>query len=227
MYARRAELGRDDRYDLWEPANLYMEQERERAVVALLRRHGYLPLGDRRVLDVGSGSGQTLMNLLNYGARPANLFGVDLLEDRVAGARELNPHLNFEAADATRLPYPDASFDLVLAFTLFSSIADAAARAEVASQMTRVLRPGGAVLSYDFWINPVNREVVPISRGELRRLFPGARIEARRVTLAPPLTRALARRAWLACDVLGAVPFLRTHWLALVRPHGVADRRTD
>jgi len=33
----------------------------------------------------------------------------------------------------------------------------------------------------------------------------------RSTTLIPPLTRLLARRAWLAAELLETVPFLRTH----------------
>jgi ubiquinone/menaquinone biosynthesis C-methylase UbiE len=215
-FARRAALGLGSRYDRWEPANLYRLHERERALLNLLRRHEMLPLGDRRVLDVGCGSGSTLIDFLLYGAKPRALAGVDLLEDRVAAARELNPHLDLRVGDASNLPFGDESFDIALAFTLFSSIKEWAMRQRVAKEMLRVLVPGGGVVWYDFWINPVNRDVQPLPLKEIRDLFPGCRLDARRVTLAPPLARALAPYSRFACELVAKLPILRTHWLVWI-----------
>ena len=47
-YARRAERGLDSRYEYWEPANLFIYQARERALLAFLREAGLLPLTDHR-----------------------------------------------------------------------------------------------------------------------------------------------------------------------------------
>jgi hypothetical protein len=55
---------------------------------------------------------------------------------------------------------------------------------------------------------------VPLSR--VRALFPGATIDARRVTLAPPLARPLCRLHPLLYPVVNAVPLLRTHRLAML-----------
>ena len=97
------------------PGTLFMAQERERVTLDLLRRHGAFPLADKRILDVGCGAGKPLLRFLQYGARPENLFGVDLLEDEINVARELAPHLHFEVADARQLPFEDGTMDLVLA----------------------------------------------------------------------------------------------------------------
>lgn len=218
-YARRATLGLDARYEYWQPANLFIHQSRERAVLSLLREAGLLPLMGRRVLDVGCGDGAVLRDMQRYGAASRDLSGVDLLPERVERARELTPGARIEAADARDLPLEDASQDLVLAFTLLSSVVDAVARRKVASEMARVTRPGGAVLVYDFWTNPTNRDVRPLRRSELRDLFPGRPIAFRGTTLAPPLLRVLIRLpgGWFASTALEMLPFLRTHYVALIR----------
>jgi SAM-dependent methyltransferase len=90
------------------------------------------PLADTRILDVGCGAGKPLLRFLQYGARPENLFGVDLLEDEINNARELARHLHFEVADARQLPFEDGTMDLVLAFTLFSAIQSPSIREDVA-----------------------------------------------------------------------------------------------
>lgn len=128
------------------------------------------------------------------------------------------PWVDFRTADAAELPTSDESFDLVLAFTLFTSIPDASKRAAVAREVQRVLRPRGALLWYDFWVNPLNPDTQALGPADIKRLFGYEPVESRRVTLAPPIVRAIAPRSWIACELLGRLPFLRTHWLALVRP---------
>jgi SAM-dependent methyltransferase len=195
-----------------------------------LARTGIDPKG-LRVLEVGCGSGYFLSRFLDYGAAEAT--GIDLMEDRVAIARDRDPRLEVLAGDAAALPWPDASFDLVTQFTCLSSVLDPALRGRIAAEMWRVLRPGGGVVSYDMRATPravrlVRRAAAlrgrggatgtatePVEAGELRRLFPAAALEIRRLTLAPDLA-APAERARIA-QPLGAVPFLRTHLLAVGR----------
>ena len=217
-YARRAELGLDARYEYWQPANLFIYQARERAMLGLLRKAGMLPLTGRRVLDAGCGDGSVLRDLLRYGADPEELHGIDLLPERVERARELVPGAHIDVGDAQTLAHADESFDLVLGFTLLSSVVDPEARRRVAGEMRRVTKRGGIVLVYDFWTNPFNRDVRPVRRPELRELFAGSKVEFTSTTLAPPLLRLLIRApgGWFACSALDMLPLLRTHYVAAV-----------
>src|SRR5262252_5722773 len=54
---------------------------------ALLWDAGFFPLHSRRVLDVGCGIGDRLAVFQDFGARPENLFGVDLIPERIRSAR--------------------------------------------------------------------------------------------------------------------------------------------
>jgi hypothetical protein len=82
--------------------------------------------------------------------------------------------------------------------------------------MWRWLRPGGAVLWYDFTFdNPANRDVRGLPPARVRALFPRARITSRRVTLAPPIARRLCR-VHPALYALFDIPLLRTHLLAWI-----------
>jgi len=218
-YARRDRLGLDARYDYWQPANLFIYQDRERAVLGLLGAAGFLPLTGRRVLDAGCGDGSVLLDMQRYGASPDDLHGIDLLPDRVESARARLPGAHMEAGDARTLPYDDASFDLTLGFTLLSSVVEPVARRAIASELARVTRPGGLIILYDFWTNPTNRDVRPLRRAEVRDFFPRRPIDFRSTTLAPPLTRALFHLPGgrVACNLLHVLPFLRTHFVAAVR----------
>jgi SAM-dependent methyltransferase len=144
---------------------------------------------------------------------------MDLLADRVGEARALCAQgVHLFCGSAAALPVPAASFDLVAQFTVFTSILDPDLRRQVASEMLRVVKPTGLILWYDFFFdNPKNVNVRGIARREIQRLFPGCSVKLRRVTLAPPLTRRLASRSWLACSLLEAIPLLRTHFLGVIR----------
>ena len=113
-----------DTYTLFNPANLFIVQQRQRAVLALLRREGFYPLAKRRILEVGCGAGGVLREFLSFGAAPQHVHGLDLLDWRVAEAKALSPHLPLACADGRALPYPDGCFNLVLQYTVFTSILD-------------------------------------------------------------------------------------------------------
>ena len=52
-----------------------------------LKRFKGLELLDKKILDVGCGSGGVLRDFIKYGALPENLYGIDLLEDRIERAK--------------------------------------------------------------------------------------------------------------------------------------------
>ena len=215
---RRQRLDGLDTYSLFNPGHLYMTQQRQRALLALLRREGLLPFAQQRMLEVGCGSGGVLREFLWYGATPASLHGAELLVWRVAEAKALTPHVPVVQADGCHLPYADKSFDLVMQFTVFSSILDAATRAAVAAEMRRVVRPDGLILWYDFWLNPRNPHTRGIRPAEIRTLFPACSYRFQRLTLAPPITRWMGRVSWPGCYLLEQLRILNTHYLVAIRP---------
>jgi SAM-dependent methyltransferase len=216
-YARRA--SHDDRYSLVNPAALAAMQERQRALVALLRRSGMTSLAELRLLEIGSGGGGNLLELLRLGFAPGHLSGVELLAERHDAARAVLPvAVQLTCGDALALPEADASMDIVLQSTVFSSLLDDAFQARLAQAMWRRVKPGGGVLWYDFTFdNPNNADVRGVSLARVRELFPEAAMQHRRVTLAPPIARAVCRVHPALYTVLNTVPLLRTHvlcWLA-------------
>jgi hypothetical protein len=100
---------------------------------------------------------------------------------------------------------------------VFSSLLDDVFQQQLAHCMWRWLKPGGAVLWYDFsFDNPRNPDVRGVPLARVRALFPTARIHARRLTLAPPLARPAARLHPAFWTLLNTVPWLRTHRLAWI-----------
>lgn len=214
-YARRAD---GDRYSPLRPEVQRLLFERRQALIALLQRAG-LHQPDRLALaEVGCGSGANLLELLGLGFDPARLTGIELLPDRLAAARERLPaRVRLLAGDACEADIAPASQDLVLQATVFSSLLDETFQRRLADAMWHWLKPGGAVVWYDFTVdNPRNPDVRGVPPSRIRSLFPEGAVQARRVTLAPPLARAACHvHPWLH-DALNLLPLLRTHVLAWV-----------
>ena len=200
-------------------AERYIHQTRDRAWLEVLRRHGYRDLSTLRILELGCGEGSLLRSLLHYGADPRQLEGIDIDGARIERARAALPDVRLALGDGASLPYSDQTFDLAFAFTFFTSVLDPQARRRSAAEALRVLRPDGLLLVYDFWLNPLNPRVRPLRAGELRELFAPRSVRVERVTLAPPIVRALRGRRSL-CRPLERLPFLRTHLLAAVAKEG-------
>ncbi len=199
------------------PGNHAIQTEREVKIRELLQRFGFFPVTGRRILDVGCGTGQQLGRFLAWGARPENLFGVDLLPERIEVAQGLFPQIAFQTANAESLPYANGVFHLASVSTVFSSILDPQMAANIAREITRVLAPGGAVLWYDFRRNnPFNPHVQGMTRTHIQRLFPGFRLVLQALSLLPPLARRLGPLAPRLYAPLSALPVLRTHLLGLL-----------
>jgi len=84
----------------------------------------------------------------------------------------------------------------------------------VAAEMIRVLKPGGTICWYDYFVsNPKNLDVRGVGRAEIKTLFPGLNIFLKRITLAPPLGRAIGPVSPRIYRLLSAVKPLCTHYL--------------
>lgn len=218
-----------------DPGYRFYMQALEWELLAALDRAG-AALAGGRVLEVGCGSGYFLHRLSEYGA--AHAAGIDLMEDRIAAARERYPTLELAAGDASQMPWGDASFDVVAQLTCLSSVLDPSLRAAIAADMWRVLRPGGVIVSYDMRPAPAALRSVrawrsrragspatavtpttPIGLAEVRRLWPAGELRQRTVGVLPELAALAGRARWLA-ELAAVVPPVRTHMIATVRKPG-------
>ncbi len=156
--------------------------------------------------------------LVQWGGRPENMAGMDLDPAAVDYCKAHSPEIRVHAGSADAIPEPDGTFDLSIAFTLFSSVHDDSISAGIAAEMLRITRPGGLVIVYDMRRrNPGNKAVHPVSANDVRRWFPGCALQARAITLAPPLARRAGDRAPWLYGPLAAVPLLRTHAMYVLR----------
>jgi arsenite methyltransferase len=117
-----------------------------------------------RLLDVAAGIGTTALLLAEE--RNVEVIGLDLGRAQVARARfrarELGPdgQVWFAVADAERLPLADASVDTVVCECALCTFPD---KDSAATELARVLRPGGRLGISDVWLDP--RRLDPELRG--------------------------------------------------------------
>ena len=117
-----------------------------------------------RVLEIGVGTGLNLGLYRDVTEVHAIEPDPHMLRRAEARARELGVPVTFHATGAESLPFPDASFDTVVATFVFCTIPDPAA---AAAEVLRVLRPGGTLR----FAEHVRSEVAPI-RAAQRALDP-------------------------------------------------------
>lgn len=99
----------------------------------------------RSVLEIGCGAGHAIKAISStYGASRA--IGVDLDNRLIQRATKNQGLALFAVADATHLPFPDASFDVVVEFAAFHHVED---WRSAIKEAVRVLRPGGQFLFED------------------------------------------------------------------------------
>jgi ubiquinone/menaquinone biosynthesis C-methylase UbiE len=116
------------------------------------------------VLEIGAGSGA--MALAASRRWPdARLVATDLDPAMVRVAASRVP--SARVADATALPFDDASFDGVLSFLMLHHTL---AWEDVVAQALRVLRPGGTFVGYDALDTPLARAVHVVERSPYRLL---------------------------------------------------------
>lgn len=172
---------------------------------------------ETRVLDVGCGGGASILSLLRLGLMPENLHGIDVQTDRIAEARHLLPTCQFTLGDASQMPFPDKSFDIVYESTMFAQITDDALAKRIAQDMVRVCRSGGHIILSDWrYSKPFNTSYCGLSWSRTVQLFQVGEkcvLESRhRSALLPPIGRWLSkyvRPMYFICHAL--FPFLGTY----------------
>jgi demethylmenaquinone methyltransferase/2-methoxy-6-polyprenyl-1,4-benzoquinol methylase len=129
--------------------------------------------GDR-ALDLCCGTGDIALALQAAGA---DVVGVDFSPAMLAVAQERTKNaggpvgparLQFVCADALKIPFPDASFDVV---TIGYGLRNLASWERGLEEMTRVARPGGRLLALDFG-KPENKAWRLIYFGWLKLVAP-------------------------------------------------------
>lgn len=100
---------------------------------------------DDRLLDLGCGTGGLLRELARRATAPREAIGVDISSKMLARVPELPPGWRLARADATQLPLPDRSFD-VLTATYLLHLLSPPEREAVLREAARVMRSEGRLV---------------------------------------------------------------------------------
>jgi ubiquinone/menaquinone biosynthesis C-methylase UbiE len=109
--------------------------------------------GGHDLLDVGCGTGALLVAAHEIAAPGARLVGLDRSAAMLAAARRRSDRagaaVELVEGEATRLPFPDACFDVVF-LSLVMHYLSLDQKLSAAGEARRVVRPGGTVVVVDF-----------------------------------------------------------------------------
>ena len=139
----RAQAAYDDAF-VNAMAKAYIEQTAWTRLRLAAVRDLVEPQPGERILDLGTAGGAIAHFLSTFGC---DAVGVDAEPRAIATARSLFPGLAFEAADVTRLPFADASFDKAVAADLVEHLVDDELE-RMLGEVARVLRRGGTLSVY-------------------------------------------------------------------------------
>ena len=191
---RVVEKGADRDDLLRNPGLLFQYLANQRSICEALRPVAGLRSGrNAAVLDVGCGDGASLLHLMELGFPAQMMHGIDIRPSVIERGRRRLPACTLIVADACHIPYPDATFDLVIESTMFvQEVTEAPIRASIAREMARVTKPGGFLLIVDWRYG--GRGYQAVTQRRLRSLYPGCDI-VRSVggALIPPVGRAVSR----------------------------------
>ncbi|HXZ87815.1 MAG TPA: methyltransferase domain-containing protein [Candidatus Binataceae bacterium] len=105
------------------------------------------------VLDVGCGTGTLAIAAKRRVGADGSVYGIDASPEMIARAankaRKAGVEVDFKPAAMEALPFPDATFDVVLSSAMFHHLPDQALRDGI-REIRRVLKPGGRLLAVDF-----------------------------------------------------------------------------
>src|SRR5208282_6369641 len=112
---RVVEKGADRDDLLRNPGLLFQYLANQRSICEALRPVAGLRSGrNAAVLDVGCGDGASLLHLMELGFPAQMMHGIDIRPSVIERGRLRLPACTLIVADACSIPYPDATFDLVI-----------------------------------------------------------------------------------------------------------------
>jgi ubiquinone/menaquinone biosynthesis C-methylase UbiE len=160
---------------MWRSSLVSKKRVSERLVAALALS------GSERVLDAGCGLGLSLIGCARR-LTTGKAVGIDLWAAKDlstnhpeatlanAAAEGVADRVEVMTGDITRLPFPDASFDVVVSMSVIHNIPSRDLRDQALRELVRVLKPGGRIAIFDLLHASRYTEVLQQAGTEVRDL---------------------------------------------------------
>ena len=103
-------------------SNRWWFYTRRDIVIRLIKNFKYDDLSKLKVLDIGCSSGHLLLDLVDKGFNPKNLYGIDVSQEAINQCHK-NGLYNTYVMDATNSTFPDIKFDILIASDCLEHIA--------------------------------------------------------------------------------------------------------
>jgi SAM-dependent methyltransferase len=198
--------------ELWHRVRLFL------ALCAALKKIP-IPLVEAKILDVGCGVGRSTRALLEFGAKPENVLGIDIRPSAIALAESVNPAVPMRVVKGFEDWPPAGTFDLCMQCTVFSSIRGIDLRMALAEMMEKMVAQGRYIFWWDLVVANNFAGGDPL---DPRSLFKHSEIiTCRRLSLYPPIAEAFRYKSrgmdpltWILQRLVG---YPSTHYAALLR----------
>lgn len=116
-----------------------------------------------KILEVACNEAE---NIMNFARKYKNQnYGIDLNEKAIGSAKKkiinnnLSDYVKVQVADATKLPFEDESFDIVINEAMLTMLSDTQ-KEKALSEYYRVLKKGGLILTHDVMLEKPDHELV-------------------------------------------------------------------
>lgn len=144
---------------------------------------------NNRVLDVGCGTGNLTLTAKNYVGESGSVNGIDASPEMIAEAQKKAKQSGYSASEVIfevglieKLPYPAATFDVVISRLVIHHLPDDLKRRGFA-EIYRVVKPGGRIFIADF--KPPENPIL----AHLALAFVGHRMMRTDVSIIPPMLK--------------------------------------
>jgi len=197
--------------------NILDGSQRQAMILKMLRKNGVTSLSNQKVVDFGCGTAARLRNFLDLGAKPENLYGIDLSDKRIQYAKYLHPNFHFSKGDASQTEFESNFFDIVVNSTMFSSILSDSLSMKISSEIKRVVKNDGIIIWYDLRVNnPWNKNVRGYTKSMILSHFKDCSVELKSITVVPLITKKF-NIPIVIFKLLQYIPIFHTHYIAIIR----------
>lgn len=187
----------------------------------LFIKYNFLTLKNKKILEIGCGTGNNFTNYLKFGVQDKDIYGLDLIIERLLTPKKIYKNVKLINNDSQFIPFKSKSFDIIFQFVVFSSILDDNVCKNIASEMLRVLKDDGMIIWYDAHGGKMMSEHTrSFSENQIKKYFPNCKYEFKRIIPKTQLSLRLSKYSWgwLILDIISyLLPWFNCMQLCVIK----------